>query len=197
MVLTGGHKVYVSPTDRVEVATLTIGQCLCSIQGDTVFYLPITKIEQLESRQFMFDLTAEDYHNFQLHGNGSVISNSPDRFYHFRPPEAEANIGAYNQVFGQIWEDSELNEYLERALDWFNSMPPMTEGLNTIDKLVMEKPVWRTAILWDAITHACFALATNWVADEFSISSNENVRIYLPDGSIIDVPIGELYDICS
>lgn len=123
--------------------------------------------------------------------------SNPDKFYHFRPPEAEGNIGAYNRVFGQIWEDAELNEYLERGLDWWNMMPPMTEGLNTIDKLVIEKPAWRTAILWEAITHACFALAANWVADEFSMSSTTLVDIYLPDGRKIGVPIEELYDICA
>jgi len=31
-------------------------------------------------------------------------------------------------------------------------------------------PAWRTAILWGAITHACFALSMNWVADEFDYS---------------------------
>ena len=95
---------------------------------------------------------------------------NPDRNYHFRPPESEGNIGQYNQVFGQIWEDEELLCYLERGLDWWNMMPPMTEGMDTLDKLVMEKPVWRTAILWEAITHACFALATNWVSEEFNYS---------------------------
>ena len=95
---------------------------------------------------------------------------NPDKFYHFRPPEAEGNIGKYSQVFGQIWEDDELFLYLERGLDWWNMMPPNTAGLNTIDRLVMEKPEWRTAVLWEAITHACFALACNWTADEFSYS---------------------------
>lgn len=96
--------------------------------------------------------------------------NSPDRNYHFRPPEAEGNIGAYNRVFGQIWEDAELHEYLLRGLDWWNMMPPNTGGLNTLDALVTQKPEWRTAVLWEAITHACFALATNWTADEFDYS---------------------------
>lgn len=96
--------------------------------------------------------------------------NNPDRNYHFRPPEAEGNIGAYNRVFGYVWLDNELNEYLERGLDWWNMMPPNTAGLNSIDRLVMEKPEWRTAVLWEAITHACFALAANWVVDEFDYS---------------------------
>lgn len=95
---------------------------------------------------------------------------NPDKFYHFRPPEHEGDIGKYNQVFGYIWEDDELLEYLERSLDWWNMMPPETESLNTIDKLVKGKPAWRTAILWGAIIHAATALAFNWIADEFDYS---------------------------
>jgi hypothetical protein len=91
----------------------------------------------------------------------------PDRHYHFRPPEAEGRINNYNQIFGQIWEDEELLEYIERALDWWNMFPPMTGKINTIDLLVQSMPMWRTAILWQAIVHACFALQANWVADEF------------------------------
>ena len=95
---------------------------------------------------------------------------NPDKFYHFRPPEHEGSIGKYNQVFGYIWEDEELLEYLERALDWWNMMPPETEMLCDMDRLVKSKPAWRTAILWGAIIHAATALAFNWVADEFDYS---------------------------
>ena len=31
---------------------------------------------------------------------------NPDKYYHFRPPEHESSIGAYNRVFGQVWEDA-------------------------------------------------------------------------------------------
>ena len=95
---------------------------------------------------------------------------NPDKFYHFRPPEHEGDIGQYNRVFGQIWEDAELLEYLERGLDWFNMFPPETEALNTLDKLCQYKPAWRTAVLWAAIVHATFALSMNWIADEFDYS---------------------------
>ena len=50
---------------------------------------------------------------------------NPDKFYHFRPPEFEGDIGQYNRIFGQIWEDAELLEYLQRSLDWFNMFPPL------------------------------------------------------------------------
>lgn len=96
--------------------------------------------------------------------------NNPDRNYRFRPPEHEGTVGQYNRVFGYIWEDDELLEYLERSVDWWNMFPPETEELNSIDRLCKYKPVWRTAILWNAITHACFALAANMTADEFDYS---------------------------
>jgi hypothetical protein len=96
--------------------------------------------------------------------------NNPDRNYHFRPPEHEGVVKKYNRVFGYVWEDHELLCYLELALDWFNSLPPETEGLRTLNDLCSRKPVWRTFILWGAIVHAMFALSTNWVHDEFDYS---------------------------
>lgn len=94
---------------------------------------------------------------------------NPDKFYHFRPPEWEGKVGQYNRVFGQIWEDAELKEYIERAIDWFDMAPPNT-ALRSINNLVQSRPEWRTAVLWGAIVHACFALAMNWVQDEFDYS---------------------------
>lgn len=96
--------------------------------------------------------------------------NNPDRNYHFRPPEQEGVIKKYNRVFGYIWEDHELLCYLEMALDWFNAMPPETEGIRTLNDLCARKPVWRTFILWGAAVHALFALSINWVHDEFDYS---------------------------
>jgi len=95
---------------------------------------------------------------------------NPDKFYHFRPPEHEGRIGHYDRVFGQIWEDAELYQYLMRGLDWFNMFPPSTFSLCTLELLVRDRPAWRTAIYWCAIVHACFAVALNWVADEFDYS---------------------------
>jgi hypothetical protein len=96
---------------------------------------------------------------------------NPDKFYHFRPPEAEANVGQYNRVFGQVWEDVELLEYIERALDWWNMMPPETDGeYRNIDVLCNQKPAWRTAIFQGAIQFAAMALQANWIVDEFDYS---------------------------
>jgi hypothetical protein len=96
--------------------------------------------------------------------------NNPDRNYHFRPPTQEGEIKRYNRVFGYIWEDHELLCYLQMSLDWFNSYPPETEGISTLNILCAQKPVWRTFILWGAAVFALLALSINWVADEFDYS---------------------------
>ena len=121
---------------------------------------------------------------------------NPDRHYRFRPPEGEGTIGCYNQVFGYVWEDEELLEFLEIALWKWNLFPPETEQLMTLDALCSMKPVWKAAILWGGIVNAAMALAINWIADEFSVSGETEVRVCLPDGREIDLPIAELYDIC-
>lgn len=95
---------------------------------------------------------------------------NPDKFYHFRPPENESHINNYNRVFGQVWEDEEVLEYLERALDWWNMQPPETEDYRTIEYLVKQKPAWRTPILQGAIQFAAMALQANWIVDEFDYS---------------------------
>ena len=100
----------------------------------------------------------------------AVRDANPDRNYHFRPPEQEGVVGKYNRVFGYIFEDHEVLVFLEMSLDWFNSLPPSTAGIRTLNQLCQIKPEWRTFIIWGAIVQAMFALAANWVADEFDYS---------------------------
>jgi len=91
--------------------------------------------------------------------------NNPDRNYRFRPPASERFIQAQAQVFGYIWEDEELYEYLLMAIDDFNTAPPIT-GVTIND--VPDR--WRTAIILRAGAFACFAITMNWIADEFDYS---------------------------
>jgi hypothetical protein len=187
-VLTAGHRIFITPTEKITMEEAcrsgTGGGLLCVALGEESDPLPgdwggdprvgyrlMRQCGEVEHRQYMFDLTTEDWHNFVLVRSGLVVSNSPDRNYHFRPPEFEADIGRFNRVFGQIWQDDELLEYCERALDWYNQFPPFTgNSITSLDLLVSQMPTWRTAILWGAIAHACFAVALNWVADEFDYS---------------------------
>lgn len=96
--------------------------------------------------------------------------NNPDRNYHFRPPEHEGTIGAFNQVFGYIWEDEELLHYLKLGLDFWNSAPPETEELCSLELLIAKKPMWRMAVLWGAMIFALQALMINWISEEFDYS---------------------------
>ena len=197
--LTTGHRVFVSPTNKVESGEIQITETVLGVDEQGKVFYPVVQALSVESsRTFMYDLTVEDWHNFVLHESRIVVSNSPDRNYHFRPPEFEGDVGQYNRIFGQIWEDAELLEYIERALDWFNMLPPNTGGaVPSVEALVMSKPQWRTAILWGAIVHACFALATNWISEEFSLRGDQSVRVILTDGTEVDIPIGELYEVCK
>lgn len=192
MVLTGGHRVFTTPTTKIEMEKLQVGQQVLGVEQDQASAPLIRETIRIDGRAFMYDLTAEDWHNFVLHRSGVVISNSPDKHYHFRPPEHEGVIGKYNRVFGQVWEDSELLEYLERALDWWNMFPPSTNLCN-LDRLLTQYPAWGTAILWGAIVHAAMALSFNWIQEEFSVAGDTSVRVFLPDDSPVDIQIAKLY----
>jgi hypothetical protein len=191
LIVTGGHRVYMSPNLCVPAEELSVGLSLQTSQGTT----KISHIEVIENRPFMFDLTVEENHNLVLEGSDVVVHNCPDKFYHFRPPEHESNIGSYNQVFGQVWEDAEFLEYLERALDWWNLQPPETENLSNMDQLISQKPAWRTPILQGAIQFAAMALQANWIVDEFSVRGDTDLEVLLPSGEKVKLTIEELHEI--
>lgn len=95
--------------------------------------------------------------------------NNPDRNYHFRPPAHEETVRQFNRVFGYIWEDGELKEYLERSMDMISLYPPYTPFTN-LDVLAGQYPAWRTVLLTGAMVYALQALQLNWIADEFDYS---------------------------
>ncbi len=95
--------------------------------------------------------------------------NNPDRNYHFRPPAHEETIRQFNRVFGYIWEDYELREYLQAGLDMVSLAPPRTQIPN-VDVLTRDYPGWGTLVLNGAMMYAFLALSSNWIADEFDYS---------------------------
>jgi hypothetical protein len=95
--------------------------------------------------------------------------NNPDRNYHFRPPAHEETVNQFNRVFGYIWEDAELKEFLERALDAVIAAPPRTP-FSSITELDRWRPEWRTLLLTGAANYALLALMINWIAEEFDYS---------------------------
>jgi hypothetical protein len=95
--------------------------------------------------------------------------NNPARNYHFLPPAGEEAINQLNRVFGFLWEDLELLEFLRVSNDVINMYPPQT-GYETLDQLISQHRNWRSLLLIGAMVHATNALSLNWVAEEFGYS---------------------------
>ena len=95
--------------------------------------------------------------------------NNPDRNYHFMPPTHERTIQQYSKVFGYIWENDELVEYIERSLDMIISTPPRTPFAN-VEAMHQSRREWTTLLLTGAMLSALQALRINWIADEFEYS---------------------------
>lgn len=95
--------------------------------------------------------------------------NNPARNYHFMPPSGEESVNQFTRVFGFIWEDAELQEYLKVSNDSINMYPPMT-FYHTVDQLIMNQRAWRSLLLTGAMIYALQALSLNHVADEFNYS---------------------------
>ena len=187
-ILTAGHRVFLSPTEKVEAERLQ--------PGDVANGVTVLAVSRLPDRQYMYDLTADDWHNFILYRSALLVSNSPDRNYHFRPPSHSETIRQYNQVFGFIWEDDEMVEYLDRGLDMVIAAPPRTP-FNGIDHLMQSRPEWKTLVLTGAMIHALQALRINWISDEFSLSPDTLVEVILPDGRVVESSVEDLYDACK
>lgn len=196
-ITTSNHRVFTSPTEKTEMEDLVKGDALQAIVDNTSTKLPLLSKTQVESRKYMYDLTVADWHNFVLHTSKVVVSNSPDRNYHFRPPNGEGTINCYNQVFGYIWEDAEFEAYLRIALDKWNMQAPATPEMCDIETLCRRNPPWKAALLWGALVNAAQALAYNWVSEEFSIQGNSCIRVYTPDGHVHHLTIEELYHECQ
>lgn len=95
--------------------------------------------------------------------------NNPDRNYHFRPPAHEDTVRQFNRVFGYIWQDGELGEYIDRSLDEIIAAPPRTPFAN-VDQMVAYRREWTTLLLTGAMWFALHGLQINWIADEFDYS---------------------------
>ena len=94
---------------------------------------------------------------------------NPDKHYKFRPPTHEGTVEQYSRVFGFIWEDLELAEYLERATDMVIAAPPRTPFMG-LEGLMRDRPEWKTLVIQGAMYWALQALQINWISEEFTYS---------------------------
>lgn len=93
----------------------------------------------------------------------------PDSDYHFSPPAGEESINQFTRVFGYMWRDEELLEFLRVANDAMNMYPPQT-FYDTLDQLIGQHRNWRSLLFQGAMIHAITAMALNWTVDEFNYS---------------------------
>lgn len=119
--------------------------------------------------------------------------NNPARNARFRPPTHEGTINEYTRVFGYLWEDEELVEYLERGVDFVNLWPPLT-GFNSIESMIQAQPAWRQTILMAAMSHALMALSIHWTSEDFSVAGEELITVTY-DGKEVTLPISELFEV--
>jgi hypothetical protein len=181
---TGDHSLYKNKEHEIEelfVREATVGEKLVFVIEDKVIDAVVSSVLLIPPINVMYDLAVEDNHNFVLL-SGLVAHNS------FRPPAKEKFMQTRTQVFGYIWEDEELYEYLLSAVDELNSSPPVT-GV-TMDTLPDR---WRTNVLMRAAAFACGAASMNWIADEFSVDGEERVTIKDESGEEYSVSLEELF----
>lgn len=158
---TGDHSLFLDSGDYIrehKTGDFKIGDYLVCVEGYEVKPKPVISNLVIPSERYMYDLTVEDNENFVLE-SGILAHNT------FRPPSNEQFLQSQAQVFGYIWEDEELYEYLLMAVDDFNTAPPVT-GISLHNMPIR----WRSVILLKAASRACGAVAMNWVADEFTYS---------------------------
>ena len=90
--------------------------------------------------------------------------NDPDRNYHFRPPESASSLYPVTE-FSYIWEDMELNAYIQLAVGLVNLSPPRTRyGIHNMND------GWSTITLLGAAWLALQAVSINWAAESFNYS---------------------------
>jgi len=162
--VTEDHSLFLNKKDFIEpikTRNFNMNDNIVFIENGKVISKKVSSNLIVPSIKYMYDLSVQDNENFVLE-SGILAHNT------FRPPSSEKFIQGQTQVFGFIWEDEELLEYIFMAVDDFNTRPPVTDL--QVHDLWGSQRRWKTAILLRAAAFAMFAVSLNWIADEFSYS---------------------------
>lgn len=120
--------------------------------------------------------------------------NNPDRHYHFQPPAHEEAIRQYNRVFGYIWQDEELRQFLYQSMYDCIAAPPRTP-FTTLEMMLSSFPEWRSVLLTGAAKYALFALRVLWVSEQFSLAGDTLVEVKV-DGESVQLTMKALWEAC-
>jgi hypothetical protein len=90
--------------------------------------------------------------------------NNPDRNYKFMP--YNSSVMLYNMSkLSYVWEDEELDTYMDLAMGFINLTPPKQWlSITSIDSN------WTSLLLMGAASFACRAKSLNWAVDGFDYS---------------------------
>ena len=136
--------------------------------------LEVKNITNLGYLPLMYDLDVEDEHKFPLKSK-LLVSNSPDKKYHFRPPATANFIQGFTEKFDYIWSDEELWEFIVNSLSMINNSPPQTfwclPDIDFRQEFRRDMPWnWRGVLILGAMWYALMSESIRWAADEFSYS---------------------------
>lgn len=188
-VVTEDHSLFLNEKNTItpiKTKEFNINDNLAFVENEKIVSKKILSNLIVPSIKYMYDLSVQDNENFILE-SGILAHNS------FRPPASEKFIQGQTQVFGFVWEDEELLEYLYMAIDDFNSRPPTTGVI--ISDLWSSARQWRTTIILRAAAFACFAIAMNWILDEFSFKGDESITVKDENGESYSLSVQELFNI--
>jgi hypothetical protein len=186
---TTGIEVLVVPANRTPINP-TIGEFYASLITPLDANIGCYRI-RWHFRQYLNSQQVETLQEFNIVENTTQVVNvpgitpieydlvrglrimlrdgNPDRNYHFAPPTSENTINQFSRVFGFIWQDEELLEFLKIANDSINMYAPQT-FYDTLDHLIMQHRNWRSLLLVGSTVYAANALAFNYVVEEFEYS---------------------------
>jgi hypothetical protein len=188
---TGTGQFYVSSTIPLDA---NLGDWLVRWNFNETVFSPLIEVVQeftVVDQTIKSSIAQSTIQNTLLRRLRIVLrDNNPDRNYRFRPPATEKFMQTQTQVFGYIWEDEELYEYLLMAVDELNSSPPVT-GI-TLDNAPDR---WRTNLIMRAAAFACGAVTLNWIADEYSVGGKEFVTVKDEEGKEYSLTCEELFEI--
>jgi hypothetical protein len=157
---TEDHNLFVWENEKIkEVKPIEKPSKIVFVK-DTHLIEQSVNIEKVESRNFMYDLSVEDNHNFIL-TSGILVCNS------FAPPSSEATIAGFTRTRGYRWPDEQLYYHLIQAANMINLIPPDT-GFT----LETYPSPWQPLLLMQAMVYALWDLAILWIGEEFSYSLN-------------------------